>query len=292
MALNCTASSKLALPAVLRNVFHTQSTNNFGALSITSYHRRFQSHHPLSLRNGQSYRSFGVVPRLRFPQGEQPEHTDPEARDSANATPPPRKARKPFDAPGDKSGWNTHKRQSKDQQGGQEHNAEGRSARTDKERKAFRNEARREAKKQPRNWEAERLKAREEYEKQKRRKSEDWRVQKAALKEKFAGGWNPPKKLSPDALDGIRHLHSKAPEQFTTAVLAEEFEMSPEAIRRILKSKWRPSEDEMESRRKRWEKRHDRIWSRMAELGLRPKTKNTQPVADYHVLYKDDPESS
>jgi hypothetical protein len=112
-------------------------------------------------------------------------------------------------------------------------------------------------------------------------------VQKAALKEKFAGGWNPPKKLSPDALDGIRHLHAKAPEQFTTSVLAQEFEVSPEAIRRILKSKWRPSEDEMESRRKRWENRHDRIWSRMAELGLRPSTNRTRTLSDFHVLYDD-----
>jgi hypothetical protein len=196
------------------------------------------------------------------------------------------KSKRAFDAPGKNGGWNTHRHQSKGQHS-ERLDSEHKTGRTDKERRAFRNETRKEAKKQPRNWEAENAKAKEEREKQRKRKPENWQTQKAALKEKFAGGWNPPKKLSPDALDGIRHLHAKAPEQFTTAVLAQEFEMSPEAIRRILKSKWRPTEDEMESRRKRWENRHDRIWSRLAELGLRPSTLKTRPISDFHVLYKD-----
>ncbi|KAJ5215648.1 mitochondrion organization and biogenesis protein [Penicillium cinerascens] len=121
-----------------------------------------------------------------------------------------------------------------------------------------------------------------------KKKLEHWQIQKDALDEKFPAGWNPPKKLSPDALDGIRHLHATAPDRFTTAVLAEEFKTSPEAIRRILKSKWRPSEDEVESRRKRWEKRHERIWSQMSELGLRPSTKASRPVGDANrLLYRD-----
>ncbi|KAL2001083.1 hypothetical protein VTN02DRAFT_2250 [Thermoascus thermophilus] len=120
------------------------------------------------------------------------------------------------------------------------------------------------------------------------KKLEGWQIQKAALKEKFKEGWAPPKKLSPDALDLIRHLHSTAPDQFTTPVLAEQFKVSPEAIRRILKSKWRPTEEEMEDRRKRWKKRHDRIWSQMAELGLRPKRKKTAYVSDARVLYDRD----
>jgi len=290
MVATCAASSRLALPAVLRNVFRSQFTSDLGASSIIPYHGRFNSHPALFPRKNQPQRPFSSIPRLRDSQNEQTEHTAPEFPVSADAAPSERKSerktKKAFDAPGNKSGWNTHKHQPKGQRPG----LENKTGRTDKERKAFRNETRREAKKQPRNWEAEnaKAKARQESERQRKRKPEDWQVQKAALKEKFADGWNPPKKLSPDALDGIRHLHAKAPEQFTTAVLAQEFEMSPEAIRRILKSKWRPSEDEMESRRKRWENRHDRIWSRMAELGLRPSTKRTRPVSDYHVLYKED----
>ncbi|KAF9893721.1 Required for respiratory growth protein 9 mitochondrial [Aspergillus nanangensis] len=119
-----------------------------------------------------------------------------------------------------------------------------------------------------------------------KKKKEGWQIQKAALKDKFEEGWNPPKKLSPDAMDGIRHLHSIAPDRFTTPVLAEQFQVSPEAIRRILKSKWRPSEEEVEDRRQRWEKRHDRIWGHLSELGLRPPTKRTKEFSGSSILYE------
>ena len=121
---------------------------------------------------------------------------------------------------------------------------------------------------------------------EKKRKPEQWRNQKEALKNKFKEGWNPMKKLSPDALEGIRHLHAMAPDKFTTPVLAQEFKVSPEAIRRILKSKWRPSEEDMEYRRERWLRRSDRIWSQMVELGIRPpKPVRTDYVSDLNVLY-------
>ncbi|GFF49196.1 required for respiratory growth protein 9, mitochondrial [Aspergillus udagawae] len=118
-----------------------------------------------------------------------------------------------------------------------------------------------------------------------KKKNEPWQNQKEALKKKFKEGWNPPKKLSPDALEGIRHLHAVAPDRFTTPVLAEQFQVSPEAIRRILKSKWRPSPEQMEKRRERWERRHDRIWSQMAELGLRPPKRRADKFSDANVLY-------
>jgi hypothetical protein len=116
------------------------------------------------------------------------------------------------------------------------------------------------------------------------KKAEAWRIQKAALNEKFKEGWSPPKKLSPDALDGIRHLHATAPDKFTTPVLAQHFEMSPEAIRRILKSKWQPTEDERAERRERWDKRRDRIWSQMTQLGLRPKQKRLERISDMRLV--------
>lgn len=120
-----------------------------------------------------------------------------------------------------------------------------------------------------------------------KKKKEPWQLHKEAMKRKFPEGWNPPKKLSPDAIDGIRQLHASAPDKFTTPVLAEEFKVSPEAIRRILKSKWRPSEEEMEDRRRRWRRRHERIWSQMAELGLRPKRKSAEPFSDARILDED-----
>lgn len=121
-----------------------------------------------------------------------------------------------------------------------------------------------------------------------KKKPEGWQIQKESLNEKFPEGWNPRKKLSPDAVDGIRQLHGVAPAQFTTPVLAEKFKVSPEVIRRILKSKWRPTEEEAEARQDRWQRRHHRIWSQMTELGLRPPKKSVKEVSDSKVLYDDD----
>ncbi|KAJ7044111.1 hypothetical protein C8F04DRAFT_909802, partial [Mycena alexandri] len=67
-----------------------------------------------------------------------------------------------------------------------------------------------------------------------------WQTHRASLKEAFPDGWNPPRKLSREAMDGLRQLHRVDPETFTTPVLAERFRISPEGVRRILKSRWTP----------------------------------------------------
>ncbi|KAL9106477.1 MAG: hypothetical protein Q9227_008508 [Pyrenula ochraceoflavens] len=103
-------------------------------------------------------------------------------------------------------------------------------------------------------------------------KALQWQRQKVALEQKFPEGWNPKKKLSPDAQDGIRSLHEHDPETYNTEMLAQRFEVSPEAVRRILKSTFRPTEKEAEDRRRRWEKRGERVWEGMREMGLRDKT--------------------
>lgn len=64
-----------------------------------------------------------------------------------------------------------------------------------------------------------------------------------ALKDAHPGGWSPPKKLSREAMDGLRIMHAQNPDVFTTPILAEKFRISPEAVRRILKSKWEPTRE-------------------------------------------------
>jgi hypothetical protein len=110
-------------------------------------------------------------------------------------------------------------------------------------------------------------------------KKEPWQAQKETLQKKFGSeGWNPRKKLSPDTIDGIRALNQQYPDKYPTPVLAEKFKVSPEAIRRILKSKWRPSPEKAVERRERWARRHDRIWDQQAAIGLRPaRTKVKKP---------------
>ncbi|KAM3503149.1 hypothetical protein MY11210_008820 [Beauveria gryllotalpidicola] len=101
-------------------------------------------------------------------------------------------------------------------------------------------------------------------------KREQWQIQKEALKAKFPEGWRPHKRLSPDALAGIRALNAQFPDVYTTRTLADKFAMSPEAIRRILKSKWTPTADEDEDRQARWHRRGIKVWERKAELGIKP----------------------
>lgn len=103
---------------------------------------------------------------------------------------------------------------------------------------------------------------------------EPWQVQKTALEHKFgAAGWNPRKRLSPDTLEGIRAIHASDPVTYTTETLSEHFKITPEAIRRILKSKWKASEDEQADRRARWERRGVKKWEALAGLGVRPPVK-------------------
>lgn len=108
----------------------------------------------------------------------------------------------------------------------------------------------------------------------KEREIEPWRVRKEAVKRKLNGAsWDPKKKVSPDAMEGIRAMNAEHPEHFTTEVLSVQFGLSPEAVRRILKSKWRPNEATEEDRRQRWDRRGERIWTDLAEAGVRPPKK-------------------
>lgn len=105
-------------------------------------------------------------------------------------------------------------------------------------------------------------------------KRETWQVQKEALDHKFGEqSWNPRKRLSPDTLDGIRAIHASDTVAYSTEILSQHFKVTPEAIRRILKSKWRPNDEETADRKVRWERRGVKNWDEMAALGMRPPAK-------------------
>ncbi|KAH9994527.1 hypothetical protein BJV74DRAFT_830961 [Russula compacta] len=83
-------------------------------------------------------------------------------------------------------------------------------------------------------------------------------------------GWAPPYKLSRAAMDGLRALHAHDPDTFTTPVLANKSCISPEAVRRILRSKWQPTPEQrarLLERERRY--RQDRIRSRSTTDRLR-----------------------
>ncbi len=71
----------------------------------------------------------------------------------------------------------------------------------------------------------------------------EYKAHRETLQKLFPSGWSPPKKLSRQAMDGLRHLHRFDPQTFSSPVLAEKFKISPEAVRRILKSKWEPTRE-------------------------------------------------
>jgi hypothetical protein len=266
MATQCAASAKLALPSLLRSVFRTEFNHDLRRSAFRRY-----AGPSLQL----PHRPFSSTPRACQIQINQ----SPDMITTSVAPRPPQTTTTPPSSSSIEQTTTTespHKRAS-----------ESPKKRTNKEKTS------RDDSKTKRKDREERKGSREDKKLDRARKApvkkekpDPWRIQKDALDKKFPNGWNPPKKLSPDALEGIRHLHATAPDRFTTSVLAEEFKVSPEAIRRILKSRWRPSEVEAEDRRKRWEKRHERIWSRMAELGLRPSTKASRPYSDANTLYK------
>ena len=103
---------------------------------------------------------------------------------------------------------------------------------------------------------------------------ESWQLQKAAIKDKLGEQhWNPRKRISPDAIAGVRSLHASDRGVYSTERLADYFQISPDAVRRILKSKWQPREEEAVQRRERWERRGERKWAELASQGVRPPRK-------------------
>lgn len=83
----------------------------------------------------------------------------------------------------------------------------------------------------------------------------EWKRQMFSLREKFQGEpWRPKKRLSRTAMEGIRKLKAYDP-NIKSGDIAKEFKVSPEAVRRILRSKWMPNEQEEENIQKRWVRR-------------------------------------
>ncbi|KIM23661.1 hypothetical protein M408DRAFT_332263 [Serendipita vermifera MAFF 305830] len=75
-----------------------------------------------------------------------------------------------------------------------------------------------------------------------------WGERRAMVKERYPERWNPSKKVSREAMEAIRELHRQDPEKYPSWVLAQRFTISPEAVRRILKSNWKMSEERLEEK--------------------------------------------
>ncbi|KAJ2734014.1 hypothetical protein IW152_002670 [Coemansia sp. BCRC 34962] len=76
-----------------------------------------------------------------------------------------------------------------------------------------------------------------------------WQRRKIELKLKLGSEkWEPAKKIATSSMEKIRLLNSEFPDVWTMQRLSEQFKVSQETVRRILKSKFRPSEQRTEKR--------------------------------------------
>lgn len=90
-------------------------------------------------------------------------------------------------------------------------------------------------------------------EKEFRSRLPQWEKRDISLKKRY-GVWNPTKKVSRVQMQDIRSLKLQMP-NLKTVDMANMFGVSPESIRRILNSKWQPSENDMKKLEKRAERR-------------------------------------
>ncbi|CAG8448822.1 17262_t:CDS:2 [Acaulospora morrowiae] len=96
----------------------------------------------------------------------------------------------------------------------------------------------------------------------------DWRAKTMPgwLKHKYAimertgfGKWDPKKKVPREVMEKIRALHEQAPEENNSKTLSQQFKISPEAVRRILKSKWIPDSMKLERQKRKFEEKFAKI---------------------------------
>lgn len=87
----------------------------------------------------------------------------------------------------------------------------------------------------------------------------EWKKQLIGVKKAIGNEkWRPSRRLSREEIESLRLLKQSFP-NITSRELSERFKVSPEAIRRILKSNWEPSEEEWDNLQKRWRNRGERI---------------------------------
>ncbi|OAQ27352.1 hypothetical protein K457DRAFT_632430 [Linnemannia elongata AG-77] len=85
-----------------------------------------------------------------------------------------------------------------------------------------------------------------------------WKKHREAIKAKTAGqAWNPQRKLTRQAMEEVRYLRKQFPEEWTTAKLADHFNVAGESIAKILRTHYQPTperaaqQDEVRQRRRK-----------------------------------------
>jgi len=83
-----------------------------------------------------------------------------------------------------------------------------------------------------------------------------WLRHRFAMKERTEFKyWRPHKKVSREVMDKIRWLHNKLPEEYNAEKLSKHFKISPESIRRILKSRFIPDSEVLERQEQKYKEK-------------------------------------
>ncbi|RIA79184.1 hypothetical protein C1645_746076 [Glomus cerebriforme] len=83
-----------------------------------------------------------------------------------------------------------------------------------------------------------------------------WLRHRFATKERIGfKDWKPHKKVNREVMDKIRWLHNQLPEEYNAEKLSKHFKISPESIRRILKSKFIPNSEMLERQEQKYKEK-------------------------------------
>ena len=74
-------------------------------------------------------------------------------------------------------------------------------------------------------------------------------------------------------MDSLRQLHRANPGQFNVAMLSQQFKISPEAVRRILKSNWEPTHEKRTAMAIK-ERQHKQALNKEREMKQREESKS------------------
>ncbi|QRW05431.1 neugrin domain-containing protein [Ceratobasidium sp. AG-Ba] len=89
----------------------------------------------------------------------------------------------------------------------------------------------------------------------------EYKAHRARMKQLYPEGWGPSHTISREAMETLREMYARDPVQFRTPVLANKFKISPEAVSRILKSKWQPSPERKAEMVARDRREKDRLFT-------------------------------
>ncbi|KAF9910505.1 Required for respiratory growth protein 9 mitochondrial [Linnemannia zychae] len=115
-----------------------------------------------------------------------------------------------------------------------------------------------------------------------------WKKHREAIKAKTGGqAWNPQRKLSRQAMEEVRYLRKQFPDEWTTAKLADHFNVASESIAKILRTNYQPSpERAVQQDATRQRRREENIAANVARIRAERKATRDAERAEQAAAWK------